>query len=81
LTRVTNHIVLPTWPYDVYKTTPELCLNQALASKVRFVLRCADCGCSPDECREAPSAIDCPVCTLDECCCWNAVHGVSDADI
>jgi hypothetical protein len=47
-------------------------------SKAKFVMRCADCGCSPDECREAPSAIDCPACKLDECCCWNAVHGVAE---
>jgi hypothetical protein len=44
----------------------------------KFVMRCADCGCSPDECREAPSALDCPACKLDECCCWNAVHGVTE---
>ncbi len=50
----------------------------AAMAKTKIVLRCADCGCAPEECREAPSAVDCPACKLDECCCWNAVHGVSE---
>ena len=51
--------------------------SEPLLSK-KLVVRCADCGCSPEECREAPSAEDCPNCKLDECCCWDAVHGVTE---
>ena len=56
----------------VYARTP----SAPLLSK-KLVVRCADCGCSPEECREAPSAEDCPNCKLDECCCWSAVHGAN----
>ncbi len=52
----------------------------AMPAKLKTAMRCADCGCSPDECRKAPSAVECPSCKLDVCCCWNAVHGVAEFD-
>ena len=61
----------------------EIVLVSRLSSPLvatKLVIRCADCGCAPDECREAPSAVDCPACKLDECCCWDAVHGVTEFD-
>ena len=36
------------------------------------VMRCADCDCSPAECAESKSAMSCPSCRLDSCCCWIA---------
>ena len=33
------------------------------------VIRCADCGCSPAECEASISALDCPNCSLESCCC------------
>ena len=40
----------------------------------RLVIRCADCNCSPDECRASKSPRDCPNCRLDECCCWSSAR-------
>src|SRR5438093_11174286 len=46
------------------------------------LVRCADCGCSPEECRVAESPNDCPNCTLEPGCCWTAAGdtGVSGTD-
>ena len=38
--------------------------------KEMFQVKCADCGCLPDECKHSPSAKECPNCSWDECCCW-----------
>ena len=38
--------------------------------KVMFQIKCADCGCLPEECKNSPSAKECPNCSWDECCCW-----------
>src|SRR2546422_10433758 len=40
----------------------------------RLVIRCADCNCSPDECRVSKSPRDCPNCRLDVCCCWSSAR-------
>lgn len=37
------------------------------------VIRCADCDCSPSECAASTSAIDCPNCRLESCCCWISI--------
>lgn len=39
-----------------------------------FQVKCADCDCLPSECKTSKSPKDCPNCTLDECCCWNAIN-------
>jgi len=39
-----------------------------------FQIKCADCSCTPEECNLSPSPKECPNCTLDECCCWDALH-------
>jgi len=39
-----------------------------------FQIKCADCGCLPEECKNSPSAKECPNCSWDECCCWNAIN-------
>ena len=46
-----------------------------LRSKVNhmLVIKCADCGCLPAECKESKSASECPNCSLDECCCWETI--------
>ena len=36
------------------------------------VIRCADCGCSPAECEASVSALDCPNCSLESCCCMTS---------
>lgn len=41
-------------------------------SKSVQVMRCADCDCSPAECSNSRSAIECPSCRLESCCCWVA---------
>ena len=35
------------------------------------VMRCADCDCSPAECAVSESAMSCPSCRLEACCCWD----------
>jgi len=37
-------------------------------------IKCADCGCFPEECRKSKTSKECPNCILDECCCWNAIN-------
>ena len=39
-----------------------------------FQVKCADCGCDPQECKKSNSSTECPNCTWKECCCWNANH-------
>lgn len=39
-----------------------------------LVIKCADCGCLPTECKESDSPKECPNCSSDECCCWSAIH-------
>lgn len=41
-------------------------------SKSVRVMRCADCDCSPAECSVSKSAMYCPNCRLESCCCWVA---------
>ncbi len=40
----------------------------------KIEIKCADCGCTPKECKQSPSLLECPNCTLEICCCWNDVH-------
>jgi hypothetical protein len=42
--------------------------------KVMFQVKCADCGCLPEECKNSPSAKECPNCSWKECCCWDAIN-------
>lgn len=37
-------------------------------------IKCADCGCSPLECKISKSPKDCPNCTWNECCCWKTIN-------
>jgi len=41
--------------------------------KVMFQVKCADCGCLPEECKNSSSAKECPNCSWDECCCWETI--------
>ena len=36
-------------------------------------MKCADCNCFPEECKTSPSPRECPNCSLEDCCCWNAI--------
>ncbi|MEM2141285.1 hypothetical protein [Nitrososphaera sp.] len=42
--------------------------------RIKGMNKCADCNCTPQECLESSSASKCPNCTLDVCCCWQAIH-------
>jgi len=42
-------------------------------NKVMFQVKCADCGCLPEECKISPSAKECPKCSWKECCCWATI--------
>ena len=42
--------------------------------KMMFQIKCADCGCLPSECKSSKSAKECPNCSWDECCCWEAIQ-------
>ena len=42
-------------------------------NKTMFQVKCADCGCLPEECKISPSAKECPNCSWDECCCWETI--------
>ena len=35
-----------------------------------MTMRCADCNCTPQECKTAKSGRECAHCTLEVCCCW-----------
>jgi len=41
------------------------------------LMKCADCGCAPGECKVSPSAKECPNCASGECCCWAIIQGRS----
>ncbi len=34
-----------------------------------FQIKCADCECSPQECKNSKSSIPCPNCSREQCCC------------
>lgn len=42
-----------------------------------LVIKCADCGCLPVECKESKSPKECPNCSGDECCCWTTIQARS----
>jgi len=37
-------------------------------------IKCADCGCLPDECKNSKSSKECPNCSSEECCCWVSIQ-------
>ncbi len=40
----------------------------------RTQIKCADCGCLPEECKNSSSEKVCPNCSWDECCCWITIN-------
>jgi len=40
-------------------------------------IKCADCGCLPEECKSSRSPNECPHCSrkFEEgcCCCWSSI--------
>ncbi|MDX1596939.1 MAG: hypothetical protein R3327_08390 [Nitrosopumilaceae archaeon] len=40
-------------------------------------MKCADCNCTPQECKQSLTPKDCPNCTWNECCCWNAINSIT----
>jgi len=43
-----------------------------------FQIKCADCECLPQECRNSKSPKSCQNCTWDECCCYHAIENGKD---
>ena len=37
-------------------------------------MKCADCGCTTQECKQSHSPKECHNCTWDECCCWQIIN-------
>ena len=60
-------ILVQKWKKDYEPTTTKS------YDKVMFQVKCADCGCLPEECKISPSAKECPNCSWDECCCWATI--------
>ena len=38
-----------------------------------FQVKCADCGCLPEECKNSRSQNKCPICNMEACCCWATI--------
>ena len=36
-------------------------------------MKCADCNCSPEECKTSSSPRGCSNYNLEDCCCWNGI--------
>jgi hypothetical protein len=43
-------------------------------------IRCANCDCFPEDCKNSRSSTECLNCSLEECCCWiiMVVHNVME---
>ena len=39
-----------------------------------YNVKCADCGCYPEDCKDSYSPQACPNCSWKECCCWTSLH-------
>ncbi|MDW0138545.1 MAG: hypothetical protein QOK59_07280 [Nitrososphaeraceae archaeon] len=37
-------------------------------------MKCAECGCTHDDCKGSISPLECARCSLEECCCWLTVR-------
>ena len=37
-------------------------------------VKCADCGCYPEDCEHSNSPQTCSSCSWKECCCWTYLH-------
>ena len=44
-------------------------INGQIPLRSRMQIKCADCGCFPDDCKRSKSDEGCHNCTLEECCC------------
>ncbi len=39
-----------------------------------IALKCADCICDIEECKNSQSPFECHNYILDKCCCWESLH-------
>ncbi len=60
-------ILVQKWEKDYEPTTIKS------DDETMFQVKCADCGCLPEECKHSPSAKECSNCSWDECCCWATI--------
>ncbi|MGA6922253.1 MAG: hypothetical protein WBY22_04950 [Nitrososphaeraceae archaeon] len=37
-------------------------------------VKCAECGCYPQDCKKSNSPETCPRCAWYSCCCWTTYH-------
>jgi len=56
-----------------WKKGSESIINLRNTINNMVLIKCADCGCLPAECKVSKSPKECPNCTWDECCCWQAI--------
>ncbi len=56
-----------------WKKGSESIINLRNAINNMVLIKCADCGCLPAECKTSKSPKECPNCSMEECCCWQAI--------
>ena len=56
-----------------WKKGSESIINLRSTINNMVLIKCADCGCLPAECKTSKSSKKCPNCTLEECCCWESI--------
>ena len=53
-----------------WKKGSESIINLKNTINNMVLIKCADCGCLPVECKNSKSLKECPNCLREECCCW-----------
>ncbi len=56
-----------------WKKGSESIINLRNTINNMVLIKCADCGCLPAECKTSKSPKECPNCSMEECCCWQAI--------
>jgi hypothetical protein len=56
------------------KRTMNLCDIGEKDRDMDSIVKCSDCECYPEECKNSNSPQTCPNCLWNECCCWTFLH-------
>ena len=64
-----------------WKKGSESIINLRSTINNMVLIKCADCGCLPAECKTSESSKECPNCTSKECCCWIQLHHPSPSNV
>ncbi len=75
---------------EVYGTIPPVQVDYSLTNQGRDLfdsllplfsyisrlqkIRCSDCDCIAEDCKNSKSSQDCSCCKYDRCCCWQYFH-------